>query len=216
MLELVEPLWSVDEPTVFELDLRNVEFVTPCALGILRVSLESAIAAGRTAPGCRLVHPASPDIDAYMRRMDVFAGLVNYSSPEPFRRHDPVRFAPMVTFEGEQGAADAARELVRSIGLGYSARVNAHLRSAMVEFAENVPLHSGVGSGVAGAQGWTGLGEVEVALADAGIGISESLRQNTRYADLSDEEALRRALDVRVSGLADDRRGQASGSSRRP
>lgn len=208
ILERLEPILEPSEPLSFILDLRLVEYATPCGLGALRAAIQYLSENRLIGPDGGYVEPLDRGVARYMRRMDVFAGLVNFNEQEDFERHDPVRFAPMVTFDGEREAAIASRDLVRSIGLGYSERVNTHLRSAVVELAENVPLHSGATAGIAGAQGWLGSGWVEVVVVDRGRGLAQSLRDNPKYGDLSNEEALVRALDVRVSGLLDDRRGQ--------
>jgi hypothetical protein len=47
---------------------------------------------------------------------------------------------------------------------------------------------------------------IVVAVGDAGIGIRESLR--TRYGDMTDDQAIRRAVQWNVSSVADEGRGQ--------
>ncbi len=158
--------------------------------------------------GSQIVAPQDEDIERYIRRMDVFEGLVEFSAPENFRRHQTDRFTPVERFETERDAAAVAKKLAKNIGFAYTEPIVWHLIYALVELTENVPLHSGADSGIVCGQGWLGSGMVEAVILDRGVGIAGSLKRNPRYADLSDEEALRKATAVRVSGLDDDRRGQ--------
>jgi hypothetical protein len=74
------------------------------------------------------------------------------------------------------------------------------LRRALLELAENVVLHAGPTQGIAGAQGWPALRQVELTIVDRGIGIPNGLRRNPEWQHLSDREALLKGLEIGVTG----------------
>jgi len=86
------------------------------------------------------------------------------------------------------------------------------LHFAFGELSDNATTHSGAAPLFVAAQRYTGAtsphaARLELAVADAGVGIPEHLRRNPQYADLQgDAEAIAEALRPGVSGTR-DRRG---------
>jgi hypothetical protein len=93
---------------------------------------------------------------------------------------------------------------------GADAEVVNQLFEAAGELGLNVVEHAGtpVGGFIAAQRYKAGTPEerIVVAVGDAGIGIRESLR--ARYGDMTDGDAIRRAIQWNVSSIADEGRGQ--------
>jgi hypothetical protein len=140
--------------------------------------------------------------------MDLFHGLTSVAISEDFRRGPERGFLPVMDFRDEDGAVDAARGLVASLGLPDASPAAGPLNIALTELAENVIFHSGRRYGAVAAQTWAKNEQVELAIVDCGAGIPASIKRNPAHRGLPDSAALRKAIDLLVSGLEDPSRGQ--------
>lgn len=204
-IEKLAPVLEQEEPLPVCIDLRGLEFCSPCGLSVLTAAVGHAIGEGLIASDSLFLSPTDPSVRHYIRRMDLFKGLVEWTNPEPFARHEPQGFTPLVSFEVGEAAVVAARDLTKSVG--GDEETQRALKWALSELTENVVFHANAPwGGVACAQSWR-PGVVELAIADRGRGIPASLRENPRHATLTDEEALMAAVVRHISGLEDTARG---------
>lgn len=82
------------------------------------------------------------------------------------------------------------------------------LSYAIREIIRNTVEHSGAEAVLLCAQHWPTRQEVEVGIADAGVGIQQGLANNHSYRDLTNRDALQTALMPGVSGNPQAGRGQ--------
>jgi anti-sigma regulatory factor (Ser/Thr protein kinase) len=204
------------------LDLRGVEFVEPSGLCALAALLEFLI------PRSRLVGLkfSGHDVAAYLERMDFFRIFghrvetnVDVSALEERRRGNPGTLQELISFHSEEeipGIINRISEILTNKGYELSER--AAICATLSEICANAVEHGHSPFGAYAAvqayqhivSGGRGRGEeVLVAIADGGVGVRETLSRNPEYADHtdSDNDALRHALKMGVSGTGELGRG---------
>lgn len=214
LIASLTPLIEVDQPTLVDLDLSRVQFITPAAMTVIHAVMKRAADQGLIADGSRCtVDPASA-CSGYLRRMDVFKGLVDFPDPEPFLRRPPRGFAPLSRFGDQSAAETVASDLTLAALFAREddkAKLAGPIKRELVELAENCVQHSGetpgAGAGVACAQLWSRLCLVELAVLDCGVGIAASMRRNPEYKGLPDHELMQLALNKYETGVGLDTRG---------
>lgn len=204
-ISALSPLFGVTSHKSFYVDLGGVTFVSPAGMALLRCAIRRAQDLGYFGSDSRVRLPRAPGVKRYIRRMDVFDGLLQFQSAEDFGRRDPSGFVPMEDFWDEDQAGMAAVRIVDSFGLKDPA-VNTPLQCHLCEITENVIYHSKVEHGFAVAQKWSN-GIIEFAIADHGIGIIESIKRNPRHASVDDPSAVGIALELGGTGVDSKRRG---------
>jgi anti-sigma regulatory factor (Ser/Thr protein kinase) len=150
-----------------------------------------------------IIRPLSDDVHNYLNRIHFYSHLgidVDY----PWERHDPTgRFIeiqnPQTEKQGEQVADDIIKILENHLyGLE---NIKNGMNYALNEIVNNVfhhaasPVH-----GVICAQSYPKNQRIDVAVVDFGRGIAASLRSNPENKISSNEEALRLAIQQRVTG----------------
>ena len=208
------------EPVV--LDLRTVEFVEPAGLCGLAALLEYLI------PRCEEVNLAlaGRDVPAYLERMNffrLFGGRVrtnvDVTSLEERRRHNPGTLQELVNFHTEQeipGIIERISEILEN--QSYRLRERVAICSVLSEVCANAAEHGASSFGAyAAVQAYHHIvsgprrrgEEVLVSIADGGVGVRETLSRNPRYAEqtTTDNDALRLALEMGVSGTGEIGRG---------
>jgi hypothetical protein len=201
------PFSSIAEPEVVSLDLEYVDFVSPAGMALVHCALARLKNGGFVADGSTVTFPGDENVARYLRRMDVFDGLVDFAEPEEFERRNAAGFIPLEVFADEDEADWSAVRVIDSFGLSDRA-VTLRLQSNLCEITENAVYHSGAGRGVVVAQRWASKNMVELAIADYGIGIAESIRKNPRNVSLDDANAVARAVELGMTGVDTNRRGQ--------
>ncbi len=204
------------------LDLRGVEFVEPAGLCGLAALLEFLI------PRSRLVGLkfSGQDVAAYLERMDFFRIFghrietnVDVAALEERRRGNPGTLQELISFHSEEeipGIINRISEILTNKGYELSER--AAICATLSEICANAVEHGRSPFGAYAAvqayqhivSGGRGQGEeVLVAIADGGAGVRETLSRNPEYADHtdSDNDALRHALKMGVSGTGELGRG---------
>ena len=221
----LDPAFSVatqidGEPVV--LDLRTVEFVEPAGLCGLAALLEYL------APRCEEVNLAlaGRDVPAYLERMNffrLFGGRVrtnvDVASLEERRRHNPGTLQELINFHTEAeipGIIERISEILEN--QGYRLRERVAVCSTLSEVCANAAEH-GVSSfgAYAAVQAYHHIvsgprrrgEEVLIAIADGGVGVRETLSRNPALAEYTttDNDALRHALEMGVSGTGEIGRG---------
>lgn len=185
---------DVHEPGVL-VDASQLRFVSPLELvGIAALALD----ASHRREEAKLVVPRDIDVASYLQRMNLLEhaadGLEVVGSLPPDDRTDRSKVLLEVTKIQEAHEADALAERIVPLARGQSdARVTNAVFMGLGEFLDNACSHSGSPVGVfAAAQAYTGETSgrrgLELAVADAGVGILSHLRQNPTYADSDDRK----------------------------
>jgi hypothetical protein len=195
------------------IDLAWVSFVDAYALTGLACFIASA---ARDGIPVDLVLPEEPDVRSWLSRMhlgdviDAFEVRVEGTLSRVAERDRRDTLIELERFQDTHGSDRLAAFIWDRIGGGADAEVVIQLFEATGELGSNVVEHAGspVGGFVAAQRYKAGTPEerIVVAVGDAGIGIRESLRP--RYGDLTDGDAIRRAIQWNVSSIADEGRGQ--------
>ena len=204
------------------LDLRGVEFVEPAGLCGLAALLEFLIPRSRLVGLKFSVHDVAP----YLERMDFFRIFghrvetnVDVSALEERRRGNPGTLQELISFHSEEeipGIINRISEILTNKGYELSER--AAICATLSEICANAVEHGHSPFGAYAAvqayqhivSGGRGRGEeVLVAIADGGAGVRATLSRNPEYADHtdSDNDALRHALKMGVSGTGELGRG---------
>ena len=204
------------------LDLRAVEFVEPAGLCGLAALLEFLIARSEEV-GIAL---AGRDVPAYLERMNFFRLFgdrirtnADVASLEERRRHNPGTLQELINFHTEQeipGIIERISEILEN--QGYRLRERVAICSVLSEICANAAEHGRSSFGAyAAVQAYHHIvsgprrrgEEVLVAIADGGPGVRETLARNPALAEYTttDNDALRHALEMGVSGTGEIGRG---------
>jgi signal transduction histidine kinase len=204
------------------LDLRAVEFVEPAGLCGLAALVEFLIPRSEEV-GIAL---AGRDVPAYLERMNFFRLFgdrvrtnVDVASLEERRRHNPGTLQELINFHTEQeipGIIERISEILEN--QGYRLRERVAICSVLSEICANAAEHGASSFGAyAAVQAYHHIvsgprrrgEEVLIAIADGGPGVRETLSRNPALADFTttDNDALRHALEMGVSGTGEIGRG---------
>jgi signal transduction histidine kinase len=204
------------------LDLRAVEFVEPAGLCGLAALLEFLIPRSEEV-GIAL---AGRDVPAYLERMDFFRLFgdrvrtnVDVASLEERRRHNPGTLQELINFHTEQeipGIIERISEILEN--QGYRLRERVAICSVLSEICANAAEHGASSFGAyAAVQAYHHIvsgprrrgEEVLISIADGGPGVRETLSRNPALAEFTttDNDALRHALEMGVSGTGEIGRG---------
>lgn len=208
LLRDLAPLSSIHSPTVIDIDLSSLTFISATGLAVLVSTLRRLEDLDLWAHG--QVHPPDNALTRnYLMRMDLLDVLDLSGPPEPFERKAPKGFRPLRHFAGADDYWIAAKELAEALAesCATDAASRASIRICLDELAENVVFHADSGfGGIAIAQ--KGKKAFEVAIVDSGIGIRRSLAKNENYAGIeTDAEAIDTALMPRVTSTPERNAG---------
>lgn len=204
LLDALEPLNRVQEQTLLTVDLRALERISAPSVAVLVSAVLDLVARGMAAPGSRILAPRDDNVRRRLQELDVLELLVERPPAEDFvrRRHRGSRPCQQFTAEDDPAVVaysltDAMAEVCHTDEPAWNA-----MWFALNEIAQNVLDHADApGGGVAIAEVTRGGTELEVAIADHGIGIRESLAQNPSYSALTSHlVALRTAMEAGVTG----------------
>jgi hypothetical protein len=193
---------SVRPGEQIELDLSALESISAAPLAVLMACLRH----GHRAHGdvLTLYHP--PHVDSPLAELLSAATLEEFFSDDAGcgigLGRTPPGFGGCEPFSDGEGITRAARSLEATIReqvrLDGSSLVTVVVMIS--DFAENVWQHAGVDGGVAALQFDSEERHLELAVADCGVGIRQSLSRNPDYEDLvNDQEAVRAASRAGVT-----------------
>jgi hypothetical protein len=211
----LEPLFELDrrgEGAIVEVDLSRLSFIGPCGLVLLVAILHKLRARGLTLDGGYIRRPRAPGIATYLHRIDFYKRLFDEQDwPDVVEKSDVLGMRECRQFPSDADDEDWSTAL-REVTQGLLAAIEelvptddaAHtsLDIALSEMTENVGYHAATAfGGFAAVQYPRHSSEIEVAIADLGVGIAESLRRNDRYAALVSDDVIgiRIALTATVS-----------------
>jgi anti-sigma regulatory factor (Ser/Thr protein kinase)/anti-anti-sigma regulatory factor len=199
-------------------DLSAVNFIKPVGVVAILAAIERMAQGDVNAVVFAL--PSDPKVCSYLRLAGVFEAMRNLGSfgdpqPEEAIRHQvPMRqMVPCTRFSNESEIEDLACQMEERFATelrGYGSLLGT-CHTAFSELATNAVNHADSGGGYVLAQHYE-YSEgplVEIAVADCGIGIRNSLRKNHKYTDkvLSDSQAIELSIEEGVSSLTDSIRG---------
>jgi hypothetical protein len=191
------------------LDLSNLTFVAPCAIAALAVALHDA------ARGCdvhgTIVQPRDPNVKRYLHVMDFYA-VLGMEPTGQWSRPDRHGYMPAVRVSRDDPHAvpRAARGLTDAVvdGCELTDKAARTLQNSIEELIDNTQQHSqSPVDAVAVAASWRTRRRIELAVADAGIGIPASVGLNPLFADRPERHRMRAAVERWVSGTTDPNRG---------
>ncbi|MGK4007897.1 STAS domain-containing protein [Sorangium sp. So ce1036] len=192
-----------------EVDLTDVEFVTPTGMAVLAAALCDA---GNYGVRVTLKRPQKQSVHEYMQRLDFYAtarfpALDTYS----FKRHDAgTRFRELIEVASDKDGHDICSEIANIIGAGCGLASDAKsaLFCSLAEMVDNVFHHSS-STALVCAQSCPQLHEIEFAIVDCGVGFYQSMRRNpslhNRFADATG--AITLALEPEVTSNPSFNRG---------
>ena len=202
---------AMDHHPKVEFSFGNVDFVTP---GWMLLVIRALLSYRGDRPGtrCKVVEAAS--------RAMVYAGNAGFFDALSVRwgrrigeAHDSSTFLPITSRKVRNLFADqpffrSAGDIIQEDAERLSAILAQSregilfdtLSYAIREIIRNVVEHSRADDFLIAAQCWVGAGTAEIAIADAGIGITASLMYNGKYDLRDDSEALTLATQPGVSG----------------
>jgi anti-sigma regulatory factor (Ser/Thr protein kinase) len=188
----------------------SLEFATPREICGLRALVDHA---SGHAEHVMFDCPNSDDVHRYLTRMDFYANLplnVALSRDVPVlhrqdRRRNLIELRRISTADDLETLLDRVWVVAQEqFGAGSLAKACA---IAIGAATENVLDHAGSPAGaLVAAQRYKSTG-LELCVVDIGHGIPFTLRRNPEYADLTDVEAVARALDDGVTGTGAPGRG---------
>jgi hypothetical protein len=163
-----------------------------------------------------MVLPEDPDVRSWLSRMhlgdvlDAFGVRVEGELPRVAERDRRDALIELQRFGDTHGSDRLASFIWERLQGGADGEVVNQLFEATGELGANVVEHAGSPSGgfVTAQRYKAGAPEerIIVAVGDAGVGIRESLRP--RYGEMTDDAAIRRAVQWYVSRVPDEGRGQ--------
>ena len=194
------PLHTLPPGSLLRLDLSRTRSVSPAGLAILLSTLDST---GRRGVCADLDYapPQGPSSPSPCLSPQTIGRLISaprrFGSPETSICPGCERFT----------ASDQITRAIKTLQNGLAQRFEleeAALGAAawmLSDLAENVLQHAEIHVGVATAAAYPNTGELEMAVADCGIGIRASLAKNPDHADVAgDVEAIRRSLQPGATG----------------
>lgn len=205
VIEVITSKSSVD------LDLTRVDFIDPYALLLLVLSLRHRDNLGRP---LHVRWPIRKDVRGWMRAMGFF-GEINDPKltrwSEASSKSDALQ--PITHIIGEEEVARLVNAFDKRLTNRYPLTVESRsaLVKVMFELFQNIPQHSNATGEIADPHGLAAMqdysGSIFLAVADAGIGLRQSLSTRERFVDLSDLSALNRIVYDGMSRFSDPGRG---------
>lgn len=147
-----------------------------------------------------ICRPDDKDVCSYLNRMGFYQHL-GYEFDYPYTKWDPDgRFIELKSFN-EENQDDVVNEITKCLArLGLSEQVQRALQFTFDELIDNACSHSNsCSNSYVCAQLFPSTMELHLAIADAGIGIPESLRKLTEYHSFSDDDLLNESIKNLVS-----------------
>jgi anti-sigma regulatory factor (Ser/Thr protein kinase) len=206
------PLLQLHSPTVLELDLSRLTFISPAALAILVAGMRRFEDMQLVETGSMVIMPTARGIDRYLRRMN-FLNVLYYGveQKEDFKRKKAIGFRECRHFDSPKNYPEVRQELADLVSehCDIDALARGSLHIALDEICENVLFHASTDhGGFAVAQALRSKPLMEIAIADVGIGVRASLNKNPDYAHIQDDlTAIATALKARVTSTPERNSG---------
>lgn len=195
-------------PVNLKLDLADYEFAEPHSTALVAAAVELLNQEERLA-ALECIPPRDSDVHRYLSRVDFYDRIGMPDLADDIRRHDPSgRFVELktVTFETCSSLSREIAEIVAVRTTDWSDLLVGIVETCLMEILDNACIHAESPTNpLVTAQSYRD--HIEIAVVDCGIGIATSLRTAEKYAKLSDQQAVLRAFDQKVSRTEDPIRG---------
>lgn len=167
------PLTSLTEPDDVSVDLSGVRSLSATCSAVLVSALRTAHAAGLCDPLERLSPPIGMDFDGWLDE-PALRRLLQHPADGGRSVGNGFGCEPFSSLNGIMGARETLLGSISTqVKLDENARVA--VRKLIWDLAQNVLAHADIGGGVAAAKVDVARNMLELAVADRGIGIRESL-----------------------------------------
>lgn len=197
------PVLGLTAEARITVDLRALTFLLPSTTAVLAVALGHALDLGLWGPGSRVLLPRSSDVRNYLGRIELIQAALEESSERNRRRRPSEGFRECQHFADENESHHVARELTDALAERCSMDRVARfaLGTALGELCDNVIHHADTSTGgFAAAQGFVRRRRFDVAIADLGIGVLESLSANEAFGSVENHvDAIDAALSLGVT-----------------
>lgn len=181
------------------IDFGNAEWISPRILAVLAAFLEDVRLMADIEVDCQNMNRENVN---YISRMDFFRE-VGFPYEEFFTRWDSSgRFIPItrVRKENRFQIVEKIKKIMESQWSGLNRELLSLIDWSLGEIVDNIFTHSRTKiDGFVVAQYYSASSEIQIAVIDTGIGIPNRLRENREYQRVSNEEALRLAVEERVT-----------------
>jgi hypothetical protein len=197
------PLDAVTSQTLVIVDLQRLGRIGGPAAAVLAATLLDVTARGVLSDGSRILAPHDHEVRRRLEELDVLGLLVGAPAAADRGRHLGRGVRPCQLFTGADEPGLVAQSLTSA--MAEVCQTDGGARSAMWfalnEIAQNVSDHAHArGGAVAIAEVTREGSELEVAIADHGIGVRASLARNPSHHIASDLDALRIAVTPGLTG----------------
>lgn len=206
----LQPLFEIDrrnERAIVEVDLRRLTFVGPCALALLVATLHR-LRRRRLVAGGGIYEPSAPGIASYLHRIEFYKRLFpEQDLPDRVAKRQSPGMRECRRFPSDPDVQEwdtqlraVVRELLGAIEETIATDAAAHtsLDIALSELIENVGYHAETRlGGFAAVQALRHTREIEVGIADLGVGIPASIRRSAALAPLATDDVA--AINVALT-----------------
>ncbi|MCK5586025.1 hypothetical protein KAJ02_08125 [Candidatus Bipolaricaulota bacterium] len=196
------------------LDLKNIRFVDPYALLILRLMILERKETGKP---IEVAWPQAAAVNRWMMTMGIVAGnspsSSNSQNSTPSSKGFESTLQPITRIENESGIGRVVDGFHHRLEERYPLTESSRraLVAVMIELFQNIPHHSNANGTVADPHGIAAMQDYEdsifLAVADKGIGLSASLGLRDGYQGLSDAGAVDVVFHQGASRFDDPGRG---------
>ncbi len=197
------PLLDVQGTPKILLDLRALEMLHPSTTAVLVAVVTQCLENGRFGPTSEVILPRKASVRNAVARLPGFAALKPFVAGQARASLRPSSATECHRFSDEAAGRVVGREVTAALTASCDVDELAAkaIRTCLDELLDNViHLADTEAGGFAAARGWRKPPRFEVAIADLGIGIRQSLVKNPEYADVTDDiAALRKAAELGVT-----------------
>ena len=191
------------------IDLRALGWMSAQSAAVFLACALEVKACGVVAAGSEIQLPQDHEVLMRLVELNVLELLSGWTPGEPVERKAVRGSRPCQIFSPNGDPAYSARDL--SLAMAEVCQTDAPARDAtwyaLNEIAQNVTDHADACAGAVGiAEVTSGGREVEVTIADFGVGVRASLERNPKYESLPDLEALKIAISLGGSARIDPQR----------
>jgi anti-sigma regulatory factor (Ser/Thr protein kinase) len=203
LLSDLAPLDALTSPTLVVVDLRLLGRISARSAAVLAATLLDVAARGVLREGSLLRPPSDPHVRRRLDDLEMLDLLAGRSASDDLERGRARGSRPCQLFTATEDPGVVAQSLTSAIVEVCDADEPAQsaIWFALNEIAQNVADHADARGGAVGIAEVTRAGtELEVSIADHGIGIRASLERNPSHDIDSDLDALRVAISPGRSG----------------
>ena len=217
-IEDLDLLLTITPEESLTIDLRDISAITPPGIVGLLGIMERFTNVDHV-PSMTINLPVDQTISEYLRTAGAFDAMREFAviqDPQPEELiAEKVPATPMIPcahFTGDGEVEELANQLSEKFKTEFVAygSLLAPVETIFTELATNVTNHADSGGGYVVAQQYRGRSQtlLEIAIADSGIGIRESLIKNPQNTLIEDDsKAIRMALQEGISATGQKGRG---------